>query len=54
MIRKSLPPSELVPIFKTIHLGLVGVWAVEGPPFRQTQKILAAEIRLFCVGLERT
>ena len=54
MMRKTVTPAELVPIFKTIHLGLVGAWAVEGPPFRHTPKILAAEIRLFCVGLERT
>jgi AcrR family transcriptional regulator len=54
MIRKSIRPTELVQIFKTIHLGLVGSWAVEGPPFRHAQKVLAAEIRLFCVGLERT
>jgi AcrR family transcriptional regulator len=53
LIRKSIPPAELVQVFKTMHLGLVGAWAVEGPPFRQTQKILAAEIRLFCIGLER-
>jgi AcrR family transcriptional regulator len=53
MIRKTIPPSELVQIFKTIHLGLAGAWAVEGLPFRQTQRVLAAEIRLFCVGLER-
>src|SRR5262249_40782072 len=51
-LRKDLQIALLIPIFKTIHLGLTGLWAVEGPPFRGTEMILEHEIRLFCEGLE--
>ncbi|HEY6274385.1 MAG TPA: TetR/AcrR family transcriptional regulator [Terriglobales bacterium] len=45
---------DLINVFKTIHLGLTALWAVEAPPFRGTEKVLQQEIRLFCEGLEAT
>jgi hypothetical protein len=54
LIRKDVPPPELVLIFKTIHLGLTALWAVEGPPFQFTEKTLKQEIKLFCQGLRTT
>lgn len=51
LIRKDVLLSELIVIFKTIHLGLSALWAVEGPPFRRTEKILKQEMKLFCEGL---
>lgn len=51
-IRKDLDVRLLIPIFKTIHLGLTGLWAVEGPPFHGTEMILQHEMKLFCEGLE--
>jgi len=51
LLRKDLHLPELIIIFKTIHLGLSALWAIEGPPFRQTEKILKQEIKLFCEGL---
>ncbi|HXN98806.1 MAG TPA: TetR/AcrR family transcriptional regulator [Candidatus Acidoferrales bacterium] len=54
LMRKDVHPPELVVIFKTIHLGLTALWAVEGPPFQFTEKTLKQEIKLFCQGLRTT
>ena len=51
-LRKDVPTALLIPNFKTIHLGLTGLWAVEGPPFRGTEMVLQHEMKLFCEGLE--
>jgi AcrR family transcriptional regulator len=51
LMRSDVHLPELIVIFKTIHLGLSALWAVEGPPFRQTEKTLKQEMKLFCEGL---
>lgn len=51
-LRPGLDIPTLVVVFKTIHLGLTAVWALEGPPFRGTYRLLQQEMRLFCQGLE--
>ena len=53
LLRSDVPIPDLILIFKTIHLGLNSLWAVEGPPFRITGKVLRQEIKLFCEGLEK-
>lgn len=53
LMRADVDILELVGVFKTIHLGLTSLWAVEGPPFRGTEQILRQEIKLFCEGLEK-
>jgi AcrR family transcriptional regulator len=52
-LRADVSVPDLVLVFKTIHLGLSALWAVEGPPFRATEMVLKMEIKLFCEGLER-
>ena len=52
LIRRDVSSAELILIFKTIHLGLTAVWAIEGPPFRGTERLLQEEMRLFCEGLK--
>lgn len=52
VMRKDVQIAQLIPVFKTIHLGLTALWAVEGPPFRGTETVLKQEIKLFCEGLE--
>ena len=52
IIRADVSIPELVVTFKTIHLGLTALWAVEGPPFRGTMKVLNHEMKLFSEGLE--
>ena len=54
LLRKDINLAELIVIFKTMQLGLTALWAVEGPPFRGTEFVLAQEIRLFCEGLKET
>lgn len=53
LLRKDVPLPGLIMIFKTIHLGLTALWAVEGPPFHMTNQMIGLEIRLFCEGLEK-
>ena len=53
LIRSDLDMPVLINVFKTIHLGISALWAVEGPPFRGTEQILEQEIKLFCEGLKR-
>lgn len=50
-LRRDVNILELVQTFKTIHLGLTALWAIEGPPFRQTDRTLKLELKLFCEGL---
>lgn len=52
-IRPDLDIEELIAVFKTIHLGLTALWAVEGPPFRGTEQSLKQEIKLLCEGIKR-
>jgi AcrR family transcriptional regulator len=54
LIRKDVHLPELIVTFKTIHLGLTALWAIEGPPFQQTEKTLKQEMKLFCEGLKGT
>ena len=51
-LRTSIPTPDLILAFKTLHLGLTGLWAIEGPPFRETDKVIVQSITLFCAGLE--
>jgi hypothetical protein len=51
VIRRDVSVPRLVMAFKSIHLGLTALWAVEGPPFAQTDLVVREDIRLFCEGL---
>jgi AcrR family transcriptional regulator len=50
-IRGDLNVTELIGIFKTMHMGLTALWAIEGPPFRVTERVVRQEMKLFCEGL---
>lgn len=52
-LRTDVDIPELIRVFKTIHLGLTALWAVEGPPFRGTERITRQEMKLFAEGLEK-
>lgn len=52
LVRRDVALPDLVQIFKMIHVGLTATWAMEGPPWRETGRLLKEEIRLFCKGLE--
>jgi AcrR family transcriptional regulator len=53
LIRQNLPLARLMLIFKTMQLGLTAVWAVEGPPWKQTYELARHEVKLFCHGLAK-
>src|SRR5580704_9455707 len=40
LLRADIDISQLIMSFKTMHLGLTALWAVEGPPFQQTSKVV--------------
>lgn len=52
LIRGDVDIPTLIAVFKTMHLGLTALWAVEGPPFRGTEQVLREEIRLFSEGIK--
>jgi AcrR family transcriptional regulator len=52
IVRRDVDLQELIIAFKTIHLGLTCVWAIEGPPFTQAVEILRLQMKLFSEGLE--
>jgi AcrR family transcriptional regulator len=52
LIRRDVDIAPLLTVFKTMHMGLAMLWAMEGPPFRETDRILKREIKLFCEGIE--
>jgi AcrR family transcriptional regulator len=51
LMRPDVAIAELILCFKTIHMGISSLWAIEGPPFKQTEKTLKQEMKLFCEGL---
>jgi len=53
LIREGIDIPQLILTFKTMHLGLTALWAIEGPPFRQTRATVRQEMKLFCEGIER-
>lgn len=51
LICKDVCMADLILVFKTMHMRLTALWAVEGPPFRVPEQVLKQEIKLFCQGL---
>jgi AcrR family transcriptional regulator len=51
LMRQDVNLPEMIMVFKTIHMGLSALWAIEGPPFQQTEKTLKQEMKLFCEGI---
>lgn len=51
-IRANVDIPKLIVAFKTMHVGLTCLWAVEGPPFKGAEQILKFQMELFSKGLE--
>lgn len=51
-IRANIDIPKLIVAFKTIHVGITCVWAVEGPPFNVAEQILKFQMELFSKGLQ--
>jgi TetR/AcrR family transcriptional regulator of autoinduction and epiphytic fitness len=45
--------AQLIMSFKTMHLGLTALWAVEGPPFRQTVQTVRQQMQFLSEGIMR-
>jgi AcrR family transcriptional regulator len=52
MLRRDINIAELIAAFKTIHLGLTCVWAIEDPPFKGASRIVKLQMEIFSRGLE--
>jgi AcrR family transcriptional regulator len=53
LLRADIDISQLIMSFKTMHLGLTALWAVEGPPFQQTSKVVRQQMQFFTQGILR-
>ena len=49
-IAADRPIEELVLSFKTLHLGLSALWAMEGAPFAASRRLTSEHTRLFAEG----
>lgn len=52
VLRPNVNIPKLIGAFKTMHVGLTCVWAIEGPPFKGVTEILKFQMELFSKGLE--
>jgi len=52
-LRAGIDVSQLIMSFKTMHLGLTALWAVEGPPFAQTTRVVRQQMKFFTEGILR-
>jgi AcrR family transcriptional regulator len=53
MLRAGIDHQQLIMSFKTMHLGLTALWAVEGPPFQQTALVVHQQMQFFTEGIMR-
>jgi len=53
LLRPDTDLPHLILGFKTIHLGLTALWAVEGPPFQQTTQAVHQQMQIFTDGILR-
>jgi AcrR family transcriptional regulator len=52
-LREGIDLPQLMMSFKTMHLGLTALWAVEGPPFQQTALVVRQQMQFFTEGIQR-
>jgi AcrR family transcriptional regulator len=53
LLRPGIDVPTLVLSFKTMHLGLTALWAIEGPPFQQTINTVRHQMKFFTDGILR-
>jgi AcrR family transcriptional regulator len=52
-LRPEIDLPQLIMSFKTMHMGLTALWAVEGPPFEQTAHVVRQQMQFFTEGILR-
>lgn len=51
LVQRDLAMEDLRLSFKTMHLGLTMLWALEGSPWRKTRRILRSQMSMFAKGI---
>jgi AcrR family transcriptional regulator len=52
LVRLDISRQDLIQLFKMLHVGLMTVWVMEGPPWKATQHLLREQMKVFCEGIE--
>jgi len=52
LMRTDFRFEDLVMSFKTTVMGLSALWAVEGPPFRATNRLVQQQMKMFSDGIK--
>ena len=52
LVRTDVDVTTLVGTFKVMLLGLMVLWAIEGPPWAGIRGTVRQQVRLFCSGIE--
>lgn len=52
LVRTDIDVPTLVGTFKVMQLGLMVLWAIEGPPWASTGEVVRQQVRVFCSGIE--
>jgi AcrR family transcriptional regulator len=52
LVRSDVDVATLVGTFKVMQLGLMVLWAIEGPPWTGIRDVVRQQVRLFCSGIE--
>jgi hypothetical protein len=53
LLRRDVSVPDLVLAFKVLQLGVTSVWAIEGPPWKQSHELARLQVKLFCGGIRR-
>jgi AcrR family transcriptional regulator len=52
LVRTNVDVGTLVGTFKVMQLGLMMLWAIEGPPWTGIGKVIRQQVHVFCAGIE--
>ena len=52
LVRTDVDIATLVGAFKVMQLGLMSLWALEGPPWTGMGDVIRQQVRLFCSGID--
>ncbi len=52
LVRPDIAVQDLAQLFKMLHVGLMTVWVMEGPPWKATQRLLREQMKVFCEGID--
>jgi len=53
ILRSDLNLQDLILSFKTMVMGLMTLWAIEGPPFHTSDRLVEEQMKMLCEGIGR-